>query len=238
MIPRRFVPTREALHAVATHVVAPARYRTTGRIGMRWTPGGFGTPLFGEREQVRVCEDRLIVERGGEQAETPLTTLRAAAAAAFDGPPDLTWARDLDLHDPPEPWDFDAPLDVDEEAARFLGEWFGLAWSVLGQLRAEPASVDASEVQLWPEHFDAALECGSDADRRRASLGFSPGDGALPQPYAYVSLWYPDDAPESPAWNATSFRGAVLPWSEFEGDSQAVLEWLRERRDLLANRLP
>jgi hypothetical protein len=41
------VQTREALHAVAEHVLAAVRYRDAGRIGLTVTPGGFSTPLSG-----------------------------------------------------------------------------------------------------------------------------------------------------------------------------------------------
>src|SRR5438093_1388828 len=40
-------PTRGALQRVATHVLARARFLSTGKFGLRATPGGFGTPAFG-----------------------------------------------------------------------------------------------------------------------------------------------------------------------------------------------
>jgi len=43
-IPDALVPTRDSLHQVAYFVLAPARYRRTGRMGLVPTPGGFGTP--------------------------------------------------------------------------------------------------------------------------------------------------------------------------------------------------
>lgn len=58
-----FVTTRESWHALAERVLAPSRRRANGKIGLRYTRGGFGTPFYvgsglGGRvlgEQVRVA---------------------------------------------------------------------------------------------------------------------------------------------------------------------------------------
>jgi hypothetical protein len=47
-LPATFVATREALHAVAEHVLAPARHAANGKIGLRYTYDGFGTPFYRE----------------------------------------------------------------------------------------------------------------------------------------------------------------------------------------------
>jgi hypothetical protein len=73
---------------------------------------------------------------------------------------------------------------VDVDAAKFLADWYGFAWSVLERLRADTASTSPSRVQLWPEHFDAAFDCVSGG--RRATFGASPGDEDYPDPYLYV----------------------------------------------------
>ena len=52
--PPRLVTTRVALHRVAEQVVSPARRKANGKIGLRYTRGGFGTPFFGADVQVRV----------------------------------------------------------------------------------------------------------------------------------------------------------------------------------------
>ena len=58
-------------HTVAEHVVAPARHRANGKIGLRFTRGGFGTPFFrtaaGVDEQVRVDGGELVVVRGADR---------------------------------------------------------------------------------------------------------------------------------------------------------------------------
>ena len=70
-LPPAFGATREALHALAEHVLAPARYRADGHIGLVPTPGGFGTPTFGEGERVRVEGVELVHERPGSTRRVP-----------------------------------------------------------------------------------------------------------------------------------------------------------------------
>jgi hypothetical protein len=104
---------------------------------------------------------------------------------------------------------------------------------VLEALRADPESVEASRVQLWPEHFDVAFDC-LPADRR-ATFGASPGDAAVGDPYLYVLPGRIDDAP-SARWNAESFRGAILPLGDLVAapDQRAEALWFfRERHAAL-----
>lgn len=231
--PASYPATREALHRLAVYVLSPARRRANGKIALRWTLGGFGTPFFGDDEQVRVEGGRIVRQRGGRAESVPITTLGAAAAFVLDGPPDRDWASDFDV---PPAGDDDAPLPVDPAAARWLGDWYGFAVSVLEELRAEPASTDTSRVQLWVEHFDCAFECLSDDAGRRAGYGASPGDAAIPEPYLYVVPWTFDRVPPSPLWNAQGFRGAIMTFRELAGGSdqrEAALAFFRERRTLL-----
>jgi hypothetical protein len=223
--------TRLALHRLAVYVLSPARRRANGKIALRWTLGGFGTPFFGEDEQVRAQGVQLVRQQGGAAASEPITTLTAAARFVLDGPPDLAWAASYDV---PPPGDPDAPLDVDRGAAAFLGDWYGFATSVLEALRAEPTSTDESRVQIWPEHFDVAFDCLP--PDRRATFGASPGDARIPQPYFYV---LPPAVDGSELWNADTFAGAILPLDAFVGaaDQRAVvLDFLRVRRDHLLGR--
>jgi hypothetical protein len=121
--------------------------------------------------------------------------------------------------------------DPRREARSLVGD--ELDARVLEEVRAEPASVDAGRTQLWPEHFDAAFECLTGA--RRAVFGASPGDGAVPEPYLYVLLEQFDLVPPSEFWNASSFRGAILPLSQLvdADDQRAVaLAFLHHGRDL------
>jgi hypothetical protein len=49
-----YLAARTALHDLAASVVSPARQAVNGKIGLRYTRGGFGTPFFGNDEQLRV----------------------------------------------------------------------------------------------------------------------------------------------------------------------------------------
>ena len=135
-------------------------------------------------------EGTQLVRQKGDVAETgTLTTLTAAGAMALDGPPDVDWVGELDV---PAVGNTDQELAVDAASADFLGDWYGFAYSVLEELRADRESVEASRVQLWPEHFDAAFDCL--AGDRRATFGASPGDAAVAEPYLYVLPSHLDDA--------------------------------------------
>ena len=93
-LPDRFPGCREVLHAVAERTVSPAREAATGKIGLRYTRGGFGTPFFGDDEQVRVEGTELVRVRGGEQAfRDAIPGVEAASAAPLaDWYGFVTWA--------------------------------------------------------------------------------------------------------------------------------------------------
>jgi hypothetical protein len=233
--PEALGATRLALHRLGVYVLSPARRRANGKIALRWTLGGFGTPFFGRDEQVRVVGTRLVRQTGAAATSVPITSLAEAATFALGTAPDLAWAASFDV---PAAGDVTAPLDVDPAAVGWLGEWYGFAYSVLEELRADSASPDASRVQLWAEHFDAAFECLSESTGRRAGYGASPGDAAHPEPYLYVVPWSFDQVPPSELWNATAFRGGILPVSvliDAPDQRTLALDWFRERRDLLAS---
>ncbi len=216
--------TREALHRVAEELVAPAR-KPQNEIALKATPGGFGTPLFefgGAECQVRVEGADLVVKRAGEERREPLSTL--AAGARLIG-------EDLLPDGPPTN---ETPLGIDPAAAEQLGRWYGLAGAALEALREEWAADDASESNLWPEHFDIAIEAGSAARGSRANYGFSPGDAEHKLPYLYVGPWTAEVSGD--IWNAKGFNGAELDYSEIVGaeDQLAfVLDFCRTRKELL-----
>jgi hypothetical protein len=200
-------------------------------MALRFTFGGLGTPFFGADEQVRITGTTLLRQRGATTEAAPIGSLDQAAAFVLDGPPDTAWAEGFDV---PPPGDLGERLPVDPEAAALLGDWYGFAWSVLEEVRADPASVDPTRVQLWPEHFDAAFECLP--EQGRVVLGASPGDAAVPEPYLYVLPERFDAAPPDDFWNATSFRGAILPLRgllDAADQRAAALEFLRRGRALL-----
>jgi hypothetical protein len=234
---RRFGPvpdglpaTRAAWQAVAEWVVAPARHAVNGRIGLRWTRGGFGTPFFGYDRQVRVDGTDVVVVVGSQVTRAPLTTLKDAARFAGVSPDTPTG-----VYVPATTWAGDVTLDIDPDAAEFLGRWFGLGTSVLEELRAEATPSRApSRVQLWPEHFDLSVDMGNDSMGTRANYGASPGDAEHPEPYLYVGPWS-DRRPGDPAfWNEPF--GASVPFADVvTADNQraTALAFFRRGRQLL-----
>ena len=207
-LPDGYPAARDAFHRLAFGVVAEARRLANTKFGLRYTRGGFGTPFFGADEQVRVEGTRLIHQRGDEADSIEITTLRAAGA--FLGLEPGTEAAE---HDSPELGDLDEPLAVDAATGHFLGEWFGLAWAVLEELRLTPGAHDPERTQLWPGHFDPAIAMGdADADGR-ATFGLSPGDHAHDEPYLYVGAWGEVDR-DDPYWNETTFNGASMGFGD------------------------
>ncbi len=134
---RNLVRTRNAWHVLAEHVLAPARHRVNGKIGLRYTRGGFGTPCFGTDAQVRMVDDGLVVVRSGELSVHPIATAGDAGRALGFAP-----GAPEDVYTPTTTLDTDAPLEIDPASARMIGDWFGFGASVLEALRAEVPVAD------------------------------------------------------------------------------------------------
>ena len=223
-LPAGFAATITALHRVAEEVVAPAR-KPDNEIALQATPGGFGTPPFeydGEERQVRVEADALVYAVAGEERRARISSLAEAGALVADLLPEEV---SLD----------DAPLDVDRSAAEALGAWYALGDAVLKELIAEAGpDDDPSMANLWPEHFDLAIELGADAEGARANYGFSPGDENHPEPYLYVGPW--TAKVEGELWQARGFAGAELDYAELRGATdphQAAIDFCRTRKRAL-----
>ena len=183
-LPVTFAPTRDALHALAEQVLAPARYHAEGRIGLINTPGGFGTPVYGAGERARVEGIELVHERPGATQRVPITNL--SHAARFVGAP---LGAPADLYPPATTADPDASLAIDADAARILAAWLEIGATLLDELRDDYATQEPSAPQLWPEHFDLACDLGNLDAGTRATYGVSPGDADIAEPYLYVSPW-------------------------------------------------
>lgn len=229
-LPADFTDTRAALHQIAFFAIAPARYEAMGRMGLKTTPGGFGTPEFDGRV-ARVEGEFLVHEQDGNIATQQVSTIRAACEF-FGVEYEVEWFEDF--HDPLDPADPDLPLGVDREAALALGMWFEYGFDVLNRLREDGDEADnVTEVQLWPEHFDPATELGDRGKGQRASFGASPGDSANPEPYLYVAAWSDVDR-SNDYWNNESFNGASIGYEElaaaddpFERGLEFLLEGYR-----------
>jgi hypothetical protein len=223
-LPAGFAGTTAALHRVAEEIVAPAR-KPDNEIALRATPGGFGTPPFdfdGEERQVRVEADQLVYQVGGGEQRTRIGSLAEAGALVTDLLPD-------DIK--PD----DKPLEVNRSAAQALGAWYALGDAVLEELiaGADPDD-DPSPVNLWPEHFDIAIELGPDGEGGRANYGFSPGDENHAEPYLYVGPWTAEV--EGELWNAPDFAGAELGYAELlaaEDPRRTAIEFCRTRKQAL-----
>jgi hypothetical protein len=217
---------------LAFFALAPKRYDATGKLGLRYTYRGFGTPFFGVDEQVRIEDGRLVFQVGEVvRSAVPESVSDAARFVGLDYR--QTWFEGF--HDPLAPVDPDVPLAIDVQAARALGDWFGFAAHVLERARRTAGAVDVSRVQLWPEHFDPAFEMGDADAGRRASYGASPGDEANPEPYLYVAAWGEIDRAD-PFWNSGSFNGAYLPYSDLlaaEDQVSAALSFFAAGHEVL-----
>ena len=191
-----------ALHAVGrARAGARAAPAATGKIGLRYTVGGFGTPFFGrERAGARGgCRPR----RGARRSRRP--------HADHDDRRRRTVRRHR-ARRPGRP----LPAGDDGRARRRArrrsrtrrgSSATGTASRVRcsKRLRVVAGATD-TRTQLWPEHFDLSIDVGDEAAGTRGTFGSSPGDAAHPEPYLYATHWSADVQPD-PFWNDTAFRG-------------------------------
>ncbi|MGI9623138.1 MAG: hypothetical protein ACR2PK_09910 [Acidimicrobiales bacterium] len=230
-VPPDYVSSRNDFHRVAYGVLSNTRKAANGKIGLRYTRRGFGTPFFGDDEQIRVEGNQLVVQRGGSAISEQLTTLaRAASVAGTVASPEQA------EHDTVELGDTERVLDVREDVGLFLGDWFGFATAVLEQTRLIAAvEDDVTRVQIWPGHFDPAIEMGSAEAGQRATYGASPGDQSHPEPYLYVAAW--DDLDTSHMhWNSEHFSGALLSYEKLcsrTDQHELALDFFRVGYELL-----
>ena len=221
-LPATFAATREGLHALAEHVIAPLRYLEEGHIGLRATPLGFGTEMLPNDRQVRVANGVLVDWTLEHERREEITTLGEAAAFL-----DVEVGAPVKVYTPATDGDPKRPLGVDVGAATVLGEWYTFGATVLQQVRAHATVEDAPTIaQLWPEHFDLALDLGPDG--HRANVGASPGDAQHPEPYLYVGPWA--DIPSGGTWNEPF--GASLAYADLVAAADPVataVAWVGER---------
>jgi hypothetical protein len=207
-LPDDYASSRATLHVVAAHVLGRRRFEVSGRFGLRATPGGFGTPAFGEGpETVRVAHGLLVHETAGDAAYRAITGSSLRDLATFAG---TDIEREFSAgSNMPAPGDPDAPLAVGSASMRVVGNWFALGWRAIDEVLG--ALGVGATVQLWPEHFDAGTNVGL-ANSARVNLGASTGDAFSAEPYLYVGPWE-EERPGDPAfWNAPF--GAVLRWGD------------------------
>jgi hypothetical protein len=219
--------TRSTLHRIANHLLARAEQAATGQVGLRATPGGFGTTTIRpDRERIRISGGTLVRESAATSGTWTRTigidgsTLAELAAFAEVDLAAEFWAGD----DMPPVGDIDEPIALHVPSARLIGHWYAVVTEALDRLvHTAPAFSVPSLVQVWPEHFDAALDMAFDAGaptERRVNIGGSPGDGFHAAPYLYVGPWTPDRPGDPAFWNAPF--GAVLGYDEVAASPDPV----------------
>ena len=235
-VPPSFADTRAALHRVAVYVVSPARRRSNGKIGLRWTMGGLGTPFFAGPsgdEQVRLIGGTLVRQVGETTTTDRLTNLNRAAAFALDGPPDTASGEGFDVPAARRPR---RRAGVDDAAAEWLGT---------GSVSAGRCSRSCGPPPRRSNR--RGCSCGPSTSTRRSTAGWATGAGwprsarrpvtpSISEPYFYVLPADFDELPSSDLWNASSFRGAVLRLSELvDAPDQrvAALDFFAARQALL-----
>lgn len=200
-----YATARAAVHRVAVHVLARRRYEVVGRFGLRPTPGGFGTPLFGDpehEEQVRLSAGVLVREQRDDAG--PHTQIIPLAGATLR---ELADAVGVDVTTPfsvgtdtPGPEPIDAPLPDMAAAVSLMGSFLAMGAEALDRtltrLGPEAAPIMA---QVWPEHLDLGLDVG--VGGQRVNLGASVGDGYHEAPYVYVGPWNAERPGDPAYWN-------------------------------------
>jgi hypothetical protein len=199
---QELVSTRRGLHGVAELILAGPQHRLGGGIRLRVVPGGFATvaaPGF------RVDGDVLVVPGGSIELSGGTFAERAKQAGVEASRLDDVYSGGPKI----EP---DARIDLDPAAARLICDAFARGDSALRAFAPGATPV------LWPEHFDVAITLDE------VNYGVSPGDGAIPAPYAYVGPWTPRTGD---FWNAPF--GATRPMSDLP-TPEDVLDFFRVGR--------
>lgn len=193
---------------------------------------------------VRVHDLSLVITRdGAEIAALPLhgrtnatatDALVALLAAAGLDPARFTLARHYEL--PRHPVADGAPYDASQaESFRALAAWLGNSAIELGRVaRTVP---QASEVRLWPHHFDIATLI-TVAYGASTGAGLAMGDGYYDEPYFYVNAHPEPDRSQlsdplagGGTWHTHEWIGAVLPGSRVKGDAMTQQAQVRSYLD-------
>jgi hypothetical protein len=160
--------TRRSLHGVAELLLSGPQFRRSGTIKLRVLPGGFGTRM----------EPDLRVDGGWLVAGTarwPLagTYAEVGRAAGIEvGAPEGVYSDGSGVM----PGDL---IKIEASEAEAIAHCLAVGDAALY------AFAPSADRVLWPEHFDLAITLDE------VNYGVSPGDGAIPEPYAYVGPWTP-----------------------------------------------
>jgi hypothetical protein len=192
------------------------------------TPGGFGTPHFGDDERIRVDGIELVHERPGSSRRVAITTI--ATAAQFLG---IEPGAPVEVYKPATNVPYDAHLDVTADGVKALAAWIDFASTLLEDVRKTYSALAPTMIQMWPEHFDLGCDFGDADAGSRANYGASPGDEGITEPYLYVGPW---DAARRTGALATHGFGAACTYNELiasSGAHAAGLEFMLDSAALL-----
>jgi len=197
--------TRTALHGVAELLLAGPQYAESGTIRLRVVPGGIATVAAPE---LRLEGTELVGPAGRHQLSGTYAEIAAAAGVT---------PRELgDVYKDRAEVGADDRVELDPAALAALVDALAVGDSALRAFAPDETPV------LWPEHLDIAIS------KDEVNYGVSPGDGAVPEPYAYVGPW---TSREGEFWNQPF--GAARPLSAL-GGADAVTEFFREGARLAA----
>jgi hypothetical protein len=199
--------TRRSLHGVAELLLAGPQYRTTGKLALRVTPGGFATTagaLLGVDGTLLVRAEEVITGLDGVSYFDLALLARVVPGAPKDLYHDGSGASAQDI------------VRVDPAEASRVMRAFAVGDRALRQHCPDQEPV------LWPEHFDVAVT------EKGITYGVSPGDGHLAKAYAYVSV--PASAQRGASfWNMPFGAARPLSWL---GSAAAIARFFAAGRDL------
>ncbi|NQV16437.1 hypothetical protein HQ531_13325 [bacterium] len=236
----RLFEARAQLHQAAQLLAATGISFLTARTddshtAILWSSGEnhFLSQTFGDNQSYQVTLNPsdlvLTVTNNGSsiyQLELNGISLRQAAAnlqLVLDGygfsKDNFTMNKHYELPDYPDRWEtaFDT---TDVEAFEVLVNSYANAFSLFSGIKSsEPA---ASDLLIWPHHFDLAILITMDTDAqgnlsKSIGVGLSPGDGSYTTPYYYITNWpYPSEDIKLPtlfsrgSWHTAGWTGMVL----------------------------
>ena len=228
-----FAETRLAVHRLAVYVISPARRRANGRIGLRWTLGGLGTPFFGDDEQVRLQDGALVRQRGATASAAVPATLAAGGGVRARRAPRHRLGRGVRRAAAGRPGGRPPASTLSRPRCSRTGSASPTRCSrsfAPIPARAEPAgsrSGPSTSTRRWTSWLEGA---------GAATFGASPGDAAVAEPYLYALPPDPGRPPGTSsgtprASGARSCPSRASPAPPTSGRSP--LAFLRERRDAL-----
>jgi hypothetical protein len=179
--------TRRSLHGVAELLLAGPQHRESGTIRLAVPGDGFRTVAA---PAVSVT-DGLVTHGEESVAVGGRTAAELGRLLGLDpGPPEGLYSDG-------------SGVALDEVLLVDAGHAADVVAALARGAAALRAFQPAEEPVLWPEHFDVGITVDE------VNFGVSPGDGYLPEPYAYVGPWRDFSGP---FWNAPF--GAARPLRE------------------------